>query len=98
MQHPSEVYNTLSKSITRVIDRNRKYLSAVIRAIEYYGRQGIALRRQEDNGPLFNNKGSHVNRGNFKELIKNIPEFDNKLKGYILSCKRNASYLHGNII
>ena len=87
------IEDSIRNSSTRVIYRNRKYLSAIISAIEYCGYQGIPLRRHEDNGPLFNGKGSNVNRGNFNDLIKNMPEFDSELKGSILSFKRNTTYL-----
>ena len=76
-----------------MIYRTRKCLSAVIHGIECCGRQGIPLRRHEDNGLLFNYDGSNVNHGNFKELIKNMPEFDSECKDYILLCKRNATDL-----
>ena len=72
-----------------MIYRTRKCLSAVTHGIECCGRQGIPLRRHEDNGLLFNYDGSNVNHGNFKELIKNMPE----CKDYILLCKRNATDL-----
>lgn len=42
-----------------------------------------SLRRHEDNEPLFDDEGSNVSRGNFKELIKDIPEFDSEIQVYI---------------
>ena len=76
-----------------MIYRTRKCLSAVIHRIECCGRQGIPLRRHEDNGLLFNYEGSNVNHGNFKALIKNMPEVDSECKDYILLCKRNGTDL-----
>ena len=73
--------------------RNRKWISAVIHGIDCCGRQGIPLRRHEDNGLLFNYEGSNVNHGNFKELIKNMPRFDSECKDYILLCERFATDL-----
>ena len=51
----------------------------------------IALRGHHDDGPLFDEASS--NRGNFKELIMLMSEFDKTLKDRIESCARNATYL-----
>lgn len=58
--------------------------------IEYCHHQGIAAKGHRDDVPLFNDKESDINCGNFKERIKPMSEFDSELKEHILSCKRNA--------
>ena len=46
---------------------------------------------QHEDGPLFDEAAN--NRGNFKELIMLMSEFDKTLKDRIESCARNATYL-----
>ena len=46
---------------------------------------------QHEDGPLFDEAAN--NRGNFKELIMLMSEFDKTLKDHIESCARNATYL-----
>ena len=77
-----------------LVEKNRAYISSIIRAIEYCGRrQGIALGGHRDDGQLLNDKEPNVNRGNFHELIFLMCELDNNFKESILSSKRNANYL-----
>lgn len=87
------IVQPISRSSTRLVDRNRRYLSAIVPAIEYCGCQGIILRGHFDDGPLIINEGSNVNCGNFKELIKLMSEFHSELKKHMLSCKGNVTYL-----
>ena len=89
----ARIERPISKSSTRLVGRNRKYLSATIPAIAYYGCQGIALRGHCDDGSLINDEESNVNCGNFKELIKVMSGFDSELKEHMLSCKGNITYL-----
>ena len=49
------------------------------------------MRGRLDDGPLFDE--ASINRGNFKELIMLISEFDKTLKDNIESCARNATCL-----
>ena len=81
----------ITQTSAAVVSRNRQYIASILRAIEYCGRQGIALRGHRDDGPLFDEASS--NRGNFKELIMFMSEFGKTLKGRIESCARNATYL-----
>ena len=53
-ENPSaRIDQSITNASIGVVSGNRKYLSAVIRAIEYCGRQGIALRGHRDDGFLF---------------------------------------------
>ena len=49
------------------------------------------MRGHRDYGPLFYEASS--NRGDFKELIMLMSEFDKTLKDRMESCARNATYL-----
>ena len=88
-------YRAISKSSPRVMEQNRKYLSATISAKEYCGRQGTALRRHWDNGPQFDDKGSNENRGNFKWLMKLKSEFNSKLS--VLKMFQFLSWIFGHV-
>ena len=86
---------SITQTSAAVVSRNRQYIASILCAIEYCGRQGIALRGHRDDGPLFHKASS--NRGNFKELIMLMSEFDKTLKYRIESCARNATYLSKTI-
>ena len=82
---------SITQTSAAVVSRNRQCIASILRAVEYCGRQGIALRGHRDDGPLFDEASS--NRGNFKELIMLRSEFDKNLKDSIESCVRYATYL-----
>ena len=84
---------SITKASTEVVNRNRKCLSSILYAIQYCGCQGLALSGHRDDGSLFNDEGLIVNRGNFNELIIFMSELDSDLKEYMLSSKRNTTYL-----
>ena len=63
----THIDQSVTQTSAAVISRNRKYIASILLAVEYCGRQGIALRGHRDDGPLFDDASS--NRGNFKELI-----------------------------
>ena len=55
------------------------------------------MRGHRDNGQLFNDKESNVNRENFRELFLLTCELDNNFEESMLSSKRNANYLSKTI-
>ena len=63
----TRIDQSITQTSAAVVSRNRQYIASILRAIEYCGRQGIALRGHRDDGPLFDEASS--NRGNFEELI-----------------------------
>ena len=87
----TRIAQSITQTSAAVVSRNRQYIASILHAIEYCGRQGIALRGHRDDGPLFDEASS--NRGNFKELIMLMSEFDKTLKYCVESCARNATYL-----
>ena len=87
----TRIDQSITQTSAAVVSRNRQYIASILHAIEYCGRRGIALRGHREDGPLFDEVSS--NRGNFKELIMLMPEFDKTLKDRVESCARNATYL-----
>ena len=93
-QNPNRcVDHSLTNASTELVEKNRAYISSIICANEYCGRQGISLRGHRDDEHLFNDEEPNVNREDFRELILLICELDKNFKGSILSSKRNANYL-----
>ena len=80
----TRIDQSITQTSAAVVSRNRQYIASILRAIEYCGRQGIALRGHRDDESLFDEASS--NRGNFKELIMLMSEFDKTLKDRIESC------------
>ena len=77
--------------MTNQLRKHHQYIASIFRAIEYCSRQEIALRVHGYNGPLFDETSS--NRGNFKDFIMLMSEFDKTLKNSIEPCAGNAIYL-----
>ena len=73
--------------------KNKEYLSKVQRALEYCGRQGIALRRNWDDGFWFKLDHEDQNQRNFRELIRLMAVSDKDLEDFIMTCKQNAMNL-----
>ena len=78
----------ITQTSAAVVSRNRQYIASILHAIEYCSRQGITLRGHRE--PLFDE--TYSNRGNFKELIMLMSEFDKTLKDRIELWARNATY------
>ena len=87
----TRIEQSITQTSAAVVSRDRQYIASMFHVIEYCDHQGIALRVHRDDGHLFDEFSS--NRGNFKELIMLMSEFDKTLKDLIESCARNATYL-----
>ena len=72
----SKIDHRLSRNVSVTIDQNRSFLKSILRAIEYCGRQGIALRGHRDDGAINDDTD---NQGNFKELLHLMRETDETL-------------------
>ena len=61
--NPSRIDNSISFNETHTINKNREYLTAVLRKLRYLGRQGLAVRgkRNEDLS-----KEDLINEGKYK--------------------------------
>ena len=90
-KNPTTRINQSIKQRAAVVIWNRQYIASILHAIECCGHQGITLRGHRDDGALLDEAFS--NRGNFKELIMLMLEFDKTLKLSIESFVRNATYL-----
>lgn len=83
---------TMEDSNTERINKNREILKAILKCIEFCGRQGISLRGHRDD-----DTSTSLNKGNFKALIDFRAESgDTSLKEHLETCARNASYTSKN--
>lgn len=88
----TRVDHVISKSAAAPVERNRGFKKkTTIRAVEYCGRQGIALRGHRDDGSIFQQDGTNL--GNFRELLRLVAEKDTALHDHLTSCQQNASYI-----
>ena len=68
MKIPSSRIDTnISSNETNKIKENREYLTAILRAMHYLGRQGLALRGKYDDGNPTNE--DVINKGNLSCLM-----------------------------
>ena len=82
--------NVMNKHVKDTVQRNRQFLTSIIKCIELCGRNGIALRGHRDDATSFDK--SH--QGNFKNLLDfRIDAGDTYLKEHLETCAKNASYI-----
>lgn len=86
------VDHSITTQMSKVVESNRTFLSSVLRAIEYLGRQGLALRGNADDGDLLNDDGI-INKGNFRELLSLMCVTDEHLRTHLEKSLRNATYI-----
>ena len=76
---------------SETVERNKRFLKSILRALEYSGRQGLALRgHREDEATLGNNA---INKGNFKALLDVMSHIDEPLRNQLETCARNSTYI-----
>ena len=79
-------------SVERV-KSNRSILTAIIKSVEFCGRNGIAIRGHWDDGALNSNDISKKS-GNLRSLINlQIDAGDKILENHLNSCSKTATYL-----
>ena len=90
MKPDDRIDNIMSKHVIDIVQKNRKFLTSIIKCIELFGRNGMALRGHRDDSTTFDK--SH--QGNFKSLLDfQVDARDIHLKEHLETCARNASYI-----
>ena len=85
-------HNFNEASVERV-KTNRSILTAVIKSIEFCGRNGIAVRGHRDDGALTSSDISKKS-GNLRSLINfRIDAGDKILENHLNSCSKTATYI-----
>ena len=83
------IQNRLSQEAEKQIEKNRIFLTAIIKCTELCGRQGIGLRGHRDDA-----ESEALNQGNFKALLKlRVDVGDKELRDHLETCDRNATHL-----
>lgn len=90
MTNPSLIIqNRLSQEAEKQIEKNRIFLTAIIKCTELCGRQGIGLR-----GHRHDAESEALNQGNFKALLKlRVDASDKELGDHLETCDCNATYI-----
>ena len=82
----------LSNEAQKWLEKNRKFLTSIIKSLELCARQGIALRKNRDDG--FEEDYESLNMGNFKALLHfRIDAGDTLLQEHLQTCPKNATYI-----
>lgn len=96
-QNQNDVFVQLHKRNKKEIETNREILKAIIHTIELCGRQGLALRGDNDSGEL-ELKTPINNDGNFRSLLRyRIQSGDDCFLNHIQNCGKNATYISPDI-
>ena len=88
----------MTNSASEAVKRNRRFLKSILRALEYLGCQGLALRWRRDDGAALGDNA--INKGNFKALLDVMSHTDEPLRNHVaeimLECIK--SYMQGKIV
>lgn len=78
---------------SRLIEENRSALRPIISTVLFCGRQGLALRGDNDSGPVSLTEPS-TNDGNFRALLRfRVQSGDETLRKHLEGAARNATYV-----
>ena len=90
MKPDERIDNIMSKHVKVTVQKNRKFLTSIIKYIKLCGRNGMALTGHRDDSTILDK--SH--QGNFKSLLDfQVDAGDIHLKEHLETCARNASYI-----
>ena len=81
----------MTNSASETVERNRRFLKSILRALEYLGRQGLALRGCRDDGAALGDDA--INKDNFKALLDVMSHTDDPLRNHLETCARNSTYI-----
>ena len=83
--------NNISSNEANRIKESRELLAAILRALHYFGRQGLALRGKYDDGNPTNE--DVIDKGNVKELFNVMCESNDRLRELFKNVKEWHVYL-----
>ena len=83
--------NNISSNEANRIKESRELLAAILRALHYFGRQGLALRGKYDAGNPTNE--DVIDKGNVKELFNVMCESNDRLLELFKNVKEWHVYL-----
>ena len=85
--------NVMNKHVKDAVQKNRKFLTSIIKCIELCGRNGMALRGHRDDATNLDK----THQGNFKSLLDfRIDVDDVHLKEHLETCKKCLVYFKNN--
>ena len=85
------IYQEMPNSACETVESNRRFLKFILRALQYLGRQGLALQgRGDDRAAL---RDDAINKGNFKMLLDVMSHTDQHLQNHLETCSRNSTYI-----
>ena len=80
----------MAQCTKEVIEKNRKFLTSIIKCVEWCGRNGLALKGHQDDATI----KDKTHQGIFKNLLDFcIDAGDIALKEYLETASKNASYI-----
>ena len=81
----------MTHSASEMTERNWWFLKSILHALEYLGRQGLALWGcRDDRAALGDNA---ISKGNFKALLDVVLHTDKPLHNCLKTCTRNSTYI-----
>ena len=89
-QPAARIDNIMAVCTKAVIEKNRTFLTSILKCVELCGRNGLALRGHRDDATNIDK----THQGNFKNLLDfRIDAGDITLKEHLETSRKNASYI-----
>ena len=81
----------MTNSASETVERNRRILKSILRALEYLVHQGLTLQGCRDDGAAIGDNS--INKGNFKVLLDLMSHTEDPLHNHLETCAGNSTYI-----
>ena len=89
----TRIDHNVNEDLVESVKTNRSILTAILKSIEFCGKNGIAIRGHQDDGAL-NSSDISKKSGNLRSLINfRIDAGDKILENHLNSCSKTATYI-----
>jgi len=93
----TDIFKAVNVQHKRTADENRRRLIPMVKTMAFCGQHNIALRGNDDSGPL-NLETFDVGEGNFRRLLRfRVDSGDLDLREHIMNAPKNACYTSAEI-
>ena len=87
----SRIDQRLIRCVSEKVERNRRFLQSILRALEYLGRHVLVIQGRRDDGAVLGDNA--ISKGNFKALFNLMSHTDEPLRNHLETCARNLPYI-----
>ena len=87
----SRIDQRMISCVSEKVERNRRFLQSILRALEYLGRHVLVIQGRRDDGSVLGENA--ISKSNFKALFNLMSRTDKPLRNHLETCARNFTYI-----